>query len=202
MKLKSLLALLLVSVISTMYSCTADPDEAPLESVTPTPLPATPTPTSTPTVTQTTVPTPTTPTTTPSASATPDLYSYTYSSSEIQLIDLINSYRVSIGLNSLLRSNYISSLAEAHNDYMITTNTLSHDNFNVRSQNIMNTLGAVAVGENVAYNSSNAQAAFDSWLASSGHKANIEGSYTHFGISVRINSVTGRIYYTNIFAKI
>lgn len=194
MKLNSLLAFLLVSVISAMYSCTADPYEASLESVTPKPLAAPPTPTSATTSSPTT--------TVASASVTPDLYSYNYSSSEIQLIDLISSHRVSIGLNSLLRSNYISSLAEAHNDYMITTNILSHDNFNVRSQNIMNTLGAAAVGENVAYNSTTAQAAFDSWLASSGHKANIEGSYTHFGISVRVNSVTGRKYYTIIFAKI
>ncbi|WP_084089618.1 CAP domain-containing protein [Flavobacterium granuli] len=117
-------------------------------------------------------------------------------------MDLINNYRVSIGLNSLVKSNFISSKAEEHNNYMLSTNILSHDNFNTRSQDIMKVLGAKAVGENVAYNSSTVQAAFDAWLASSGHKANIEGTYTHFGISIRVNSVSGRKYYTNIFAKI
>ena len=85
---------------------------------------------------------------------------------------------------------------------MIGTNILSHDNFSARSQDIMKTLGAKSVGENVAYNKSTPKAAFDAWLASAGHKANIEGDYTHFGMSIRVSSVDGRIYYTNIFAKI
>jgi uncharacterized protein YkwD len=117
-------------------------------------------------------------------------------------MDLINEYRVSIGLKSLVKTNYISSKAAEHNNYMISTNILSHDNFTPRSQDIMRTLGAKSIGENVAYNSSTAQAAFDAWLASPGHKANIEGAYTSFGLSIRVNSATGRKYYTNIFAKI
>lgn len=171
MKLKSLLALLLISVTGTMNSCTSDPYEAPLTSVTSTTPPS-------------------------------DLNNYSYNASEIQLMDLINTYRVSIGLNSLVKTNYISSIAEVHNNYMLTTNVLSHDNFNIRSQDIMKALGAKSVGENVAYNNSTPQATFDAWLASSGHKANIQGSYTHFGISIRVSSVDGRKYCTNIFAKI
>jgi uncharacterized protein YkwD len=33
------------------------------------------------------------------------------------------------------------------------------------------------------------------------HKANIEGDFTHIGISVTADPVTGRKYYTNMFMK-
>ncbi|MBG6112177.1 uncharacterized protein YkwD [Flavobacterium sp. CG_9.10] len=196
MKLKSLFTLLLISVISTMNSCTSDhyvAPNAPTASVSPvtTPTPVAPT---------------TSTTSLPVATASPlpisDTYSYTYTTAEIQLMDLINAYRVNNGLKSLQKTNYISLKAEEHNNYMITTNILSHDNFSARSQDIMKVLGANAIAENVAYNYSNAQAAFDAWLASPGHKANIVGNFTNFGISIRVSSTDGRKYYTNIFAKI
>ncbi len=47
-----------------------------------------------------------------------------------------------------------------------------------------------------------AQAVVEAWLNSAGHKANIEGNYTHFGIAIRENPVNGKKYFTNIFAKI
>ncbi|CAM3098929.1 Uncharacterized conserved protein YkwD, contains CAP (CSP/antigen 5/PR1) domain [Flavobacterium frigoris] len=184
MKTKSFFALLLTTVICTLNSCSTDSYETPGTSAESLALEKR-------IRTKTPVPTPTT-----------DLHNYSYSSVEIQLMDLINAYRVSKGLNSLVKTNYISIKAEEHNNYMLSTNILSHDNFAVRSQDIMKTLGARSVGENVAYNSSTAQAAFDAWMASPGHKTNIEGAFTNFGMSIRVNSSTGRKYYTNIFAKI
>lgn len=182
-----------------MNSCTSDPYVAPNA-----PTASSSSPTSTPvapTTSTTSIPViPATPT--PPVSSVPDAYNYTYTTAEIQLMDLINAYRVNNGLKSLLKTNYISIKAEEHNNYMLTTNILSHDNFSARSQDIMSVLGANATGENVAYNYSNAQAAFDAWLASPGHKANIVGNFTNFGISIRVSSTDGRKYYTNIFAKI
>jgi uncharacterized protein YkwD len=179
MKLKSLFVLLLASVLFTMNSCSADPYET---------------------------------LTTSDASAAlakkvlkespPDLFNYSYTTSEIQLMDLINTYRVSIGLNSLTKNNFISLKAEEHNNYMIVTNTLSHDGFNARSQNIVNTLGVISVAENVADVYSTPQGVLNAWLNSPAHKKNIVGNFTHFGISIRENTVTGKKYYTNIFAKI
>jgi uncharacterized protein YkwD len=137
-----------------------------------------------------------------SSSSFPTATNYSYNSSEIQTMDLINNYRVSIGLNSLEKINYISLKSEQHNNYMITNNVVNHDDFVARSQDIMNVVGAKTVGENVAYNYSTAQAAFDAWLSSPGHKANIEGDFNHFGIAIRINPANGANYYTNIFVKI
>ena len=127
---------------------------------------------------------------------------YPYTTFENETLTLINNYRVSIGLNALIKSDYISFKAEEHNNYMITNNVVNHNDFITRSEDIMKTLGATYVTENVAFNYSTPKAVLDAWLASEGHKANLEGNYTHFGISVRENPTTGKKYYTNIFAKI
>lgn len=139
---------------------------------------------------------------TPSSVDSKIIAEYSYNISEIQTMDLINNYRVSIGLNSLQKINYISLKSEEHDNYMIANNVVNHDDFVARSEDIMNVVGAKTVGENIAYNYNTAQAAFDAWLASSGHKANIEGDFTHFGISIRTNPANGAKYYTNIFVKI
>jgi uncharacterized protein YkwD len=126
---------------------------------------------------------------------------YDYSTAELELEDAINEYRVSIGLNALETINHISYKAEEHNEYMIEQNSISHDFFSERSHNLMQVLGATKVNENVAYNYVSANSVLHAWLNSPGHKANIEGSFTHFGVSIRQNPETGKKYYTNIFIK-
>ena len=82
---------------------------------------------------------------------------------------------------------------------MIKNNLVTHDNFTDRSQNIIEVLGARRVSENIAYNYKTPQAAVEAWLKSVGHKENIKGNFTDFGISIRENPINGRKYYTNIF---
>lgn len=127
--------------------------------------------------------------------------SYSYNSTEIETMALLNAYRVSIGLNELKEINHISYKSEDHNHYMIINNVVNHDDFVSRSENIMKVLGAKSVSENIAYNFNSPQAAVSAWLKSPTHKANIEGNFTHFGLSIRTNP-DGKKYYTNIFAKI
>ena len=126
---------------------------------------------------------------------------YAYRTDELELADLINEYRVSQGLTSLQIINHISFKSEEHNEYMIANNVVNHDQFAERSQNIIEVLGAVKVNENVAYNFVSPSSALNAWLNSPGHKANIEGDFTHFGISIRENNTTGKKYFTNIFIK-
>ena len=126
---------------------------------------------------------------------------YNYNDAEIETMKLINDYRVSIGLNALERINHISYKCQGHNKYMIANNAVDHNDFVARSENIMQVLGAKKVGENVAYNYKTSQAVVQGWLESAGHKENIEGDYTHFGLAVTTDAA-GRKYYTNIFAKI
>ncbi|WP_348812395.1 CAP domain-containing protein [Flavobacterium maritimum] len=127
---------------------------------------------------------------------------FSYNASEVEAMDLINAYRVSIGLNALEKINHISFKSEEHDNYMIANNVVNHNDFASRSENIIKVLGAKTVSENIAYNYSTSQAALEAWLNSPGHKVVIEGDFTHFGIAIRENPVNGKKYYTNIFAKI
>lgn len=126
---------------------------------------------------------------------------YAYNDTELRLTDLINDYRESKGLNRLELVNHIAFKSSEHNDYMIEKNVVNHDYFPQRSENIIHVLGAVTVNENIAYNFNTPEAALHAWLNSAGHKANIEGDFTHFGLSVRVDPETGKKYYTNIFMK-
>ena len=138
-----------------------------------------------------------------STSSTPEVLvtDYVYNQSELALIQLVNDYRLSIGLNALQEVNHISYQSSLHNEYMIANNVMNHNGFDKRAQNIMKFLNAKSVAENVAYEYSTSESAFNAWLVSSGHKANIEGDYTHFGIAVKADA-KGKKYYTAIFAKI
>lgn len=126
---------------------------------------------------------------------------YSYNDSELEVMQLINNYRLSIGLKALEAVNHISYKSEEHDLYMIANDVVDHNGFGDRYQNIVSVLGATKVGENVAYNYKTSAAVLKAWLESPGHKENIEGDYTHFGIAVKLDS-NGRKYYTNIFAKI
>jgi uncharacterized protein YkwD len=126
---------------------------------------------------------------------------YSYNDSELETMKLINEYRVSIGLNALQQINYISYKCEEHNKYMIANNVVNHNDFVSRSEDIMQTLSAKKIGENVAYNYKTSQAVLTGWLNSEGHKENIEGDFTHFGLSVTTDA-SGKKYYTNIFVKL
>ncbi|MBD3581171.1 CAP domain-containing protein [Flavobacterium selenitireducens] len=138
----------------------------------------------------------------PNAAAKPELVvDYSYTELELQTAKLINDYRVSKGLNPLELINYVSVKSEEHNEYMIEHQVVNHDQFNERAQDIMQNVGAMKVNENIAYNYQQPIGAVTAWLNSPGHKANIEGSFTHFGISVTVDQTSGKKYYTNIFIK-
>lgn len=130
------------------------------------------------------------------------VHHYNYNETEVALADAINRYRESVGLSTLETVNHVSFKSEEHNAYMIANKVVNHDFFEQRSQNIMQVLNAVKVNENIAYNYSTPAGALHAWLESDGHKANIEGDFTHFGVSVTEDPTNGKKYYTNIFIKI
>ena len=127
--------------------------------------------------------------------------SYNYNDSELKLVTAVNNYRQSIGLNSLQVINHISYKSQEHNIYMIDNKLVNHDYFQQRANNLIEVLGATKVGENIAYNYQTPESAMSAWLNSPDHKANIEGDFTHLGISVTVDETTGKKYYTNMFIK-
>lgn len=127
---------------------------------------------------------------------------YIYSTDELATMALINDYRKSIGLKTLERLNFISIKSENHANYLIANNVFNHNDFTSRSNEIIKAFGAKNVSENIAYNYITPIGAFDAWLKSTSHKENIVGNFSHFGISVKQDPLTGKKYYVNIFAKI
>lgn len=119
---------------------------------------------------------------------------------EIEILELINSHRISIGLNALNNHNTIKAVAFTHTDYMVEVNNVSHDNFFQRKNSLIQNASATKVSENVAYAFSSAQSVVNAWLNSEGHRANIEGDFTDFDVSAEKNG-EGKWYFTNIFIK-
>ncbi len=135
-----------------------------------------------------------------SSSSDEAVKSYTHSVAELELLDEVNNYRVSIGLNALNIIDHISYKSAEHNDYMYINHVVTHDGFDKRKSNLQEVLGAYRVGENIAYGYSSASSTINAWINSPSHKANLEGDYTHFGGAIKIDE-EGKKYYTNIFIK-
>ncbi|TPV32525.1 CAP domain-containing protein [Paucihalobacter ruber] len=119
---------------------------------------------------------------------------------ELEIMELINEHRISIGLTPLRNHNVVKSVAFSHTDYMIEVNQVNHDNFFQRKSSLEQHARASRVAENVAYSFNSAQAVVNAWLKSEGHRETIEGDFTDFDISAEQNE-QGRWYYTNIFIK-
>ncbi len=125
---------------------------------------------------------------------------YNYTAIEAEILEEINIYRAALGLNELKAMAELSVESEGHNKHMINQGVVSHDNFSLRASKLMNRVGAKAVAENVGFGYRSSEAVVNAWLKSKGHRENIEGGYTHFGISVR-QDAEGKNYFTNIFIK-
>ena len=119
---------------------------------------------------------------------------------EVEILNLINDHRLSIGLNPMDDMTIIKSVAFSHTDYMVDKNEVSHANFYTRSDYLKENAGAKKVSENVAYGYSSAEAVVKAWLKSDSHRENLEGDFTNFDVSAEKNK-DGRWYYTNIFIK-
>ncbi len=128
------------------------------------------------------------------------LKTYTHSGFELELLDLVNQDRVSKGLNALTIINEISYVGSTHADYMISKGAISHDNFQERVESLKNGIGAITVSENIASGFNTAASTLAAWNASPSHKANLEGSHTHYGLSVKADA-TGKKYYTLLFIR-
>lgn len=120
---------------------------------------------------------------------------YNYNTFEKELLIEVNKHRASLGLSQLILNNYLSSKCLEHNQYMTEKEKASHDYFNLRENEIINSLDLKYVGENLAYNFTTAKSTLDAWLNSKEHKLNLENpKWVIMGVS-NFNKYT-----TNIFA--
>jgi uncharacterized protein YkwD len=113
---------------------------------------------------------------------------------ENNILQLINTYRLSIGLNTLEINTSIKIQTEQHSLYMANESEMSHDLFYIRKSNLENTISASHIKENVAYGYATAQSVLNAWLNSDSHKAVIEDvNFSYFNISAQKNDQ--EIYY-------
>ena len=119
---------------------------------------------------------------------------------EIEILERVNAYRMDMGLEALNNHSTVKAVAHSHTDYMIEVNHVSHDNFYLRKNSLVQNAAAIVVSENVAYAYSSAESVVNAWLRSDGHRENIEGDFTDFDVSAE-QDADGKWYFTNIFMK-
>jgi hypothetical protein len=110
------------------------------------------------------------------------------------LYTLLNQSRQQAGLPLLARDSRLDTVAQAWTSKMASSGTLSHN----PSYSTQIPSGWTRAGENVGFNYSDANL-HAAWMASSGHKANVLGSYTSVGIGW-VKDSSGRVWGTHVFA--
>ena len=121
----------------------------------------------------------------------------------VELMTLINNHRIDLGLNPLTLVSGLNTIVQNHSQNMANGSVaFGHSGFSGRCSSSYGVLGGGNLcAENVALGQKNAQAAFDAWMNSSGHRANIEKArVTHTGFGYAKSSV-GTYYWTQIFIE-
>ena len=121
---------------------------------------------------------------------------------EQEIVDLINEYRDSTGLNILAIDTVVRREARIHSINIATGKTaFGHDGYQERANTIFNETGGTHFGENVAEgNYPTADYFIDNWLNSPTHKENIDGDYNYTGVGVA-ETESGSKFCTQIFLK-
>ena len=122
------------------------------------------------------------------------------------IVQLTNAERSNAGLPALRASSRLNEAAQLHADQMARLGRLAHDLSGAQYPRPEDRLAAAgyqwsAYAENIAMGQSTAAAAMDSWMRSSGHRANIlSTSVTELGVGVARDSA-GRPYYVQVFGR-
>ena len=106
---------------------------------------------------------------------------------EAKIVERTNHERVRRGLRPLILDLRLMRTARRHNGWMARSGAFQHGNY--------------PVAENIAMGQQNSAQAMNSWMNSSGHRANIlNASYNKIGVSA-YRSSNGAIYWTQQFQR-
>lgn len=127
----------------------------------------------------------------------------TESALESDIHQLVNRHRAARRLPPLEWDPRIAAAAREHSRAMAEgRRAFGHDGFEERAEAVRRFMAIRSLAENVAYDSRTgpelATHVVDGWIASTGHRQNIEGGSTHTGIGVARNA-EGVRYFTQIF---
>ncbi|HET9253036.1 MAG TPA: CAP domain-containing protein [Candidatus Eisenbacteria bacterium] len=113
------------------------------------------------------------------------------------LVDLVNSHRASRGLHPLAWDERVAAVAQAHSQDMVDRGFYGHVNPDGEGPDERLTEAGIAYtawGENYCYGFSSASSAFNFWINSGAHRANIEnGNFTHHGVG-KVGSVWTHVF--------
>ncbi len=106
----------------------------------------------------------------------------------VELVDLVNARRTEAGCGDLAWHAAVAEVARAHSQDMQDRNFFSHtnpDGDDPFERLAAAGIGFAAAGENLAMGTGDGGQAFQLWMDSSGHRANIENcAYTHHGVGL------------------
>jgi uncharacterized protein YkwD len=121
---------------------------------------------------------------------------------QTSILYYVNAYRIKHHLAPLKMSNLISQEAAKHSlDMASHSMPFGHNDFDGRIKRLYQQLKECRGGaENVAYYKLDAKRLVEQWIASPGHRRNIEGNYNLTGIGIA-HSKKGWAYYTQIFLR-
>lgn len=117
--------------------------------------------------------------------------------------DLVNEYRIKIGLRPFMYSAFISEVAHGHSRFMSEGyGRFGHGGWRGRCGRLRSEMRADLCGEIVAMGQKTPEAVLEAWLSSYEHRIAIENPrYTHSGIGVARNA-KGRLYWTQMFLEL
>lgn len=122
------------------------------------------------------------------------------------IVQLTNAERANAGVPPLRTASRLNEAAQLHADQMARTGRLAHEISGAQYPRPEDRLAAAgyqwsAYAENIAMGQSTAAAAMDSWMHSSGHRANIlSTSVTEIGVGFA-RDAAGRPYYVQVFGR-
>ena len=122
---------------------------------------------------------------------------------ESQVVDLVNTERIQRGLRPLTLNWQLARVARYKSEDMDRNNYFSHQSPTYGSPfDMLRSFGIQysAAAENIAYGQSTAQSVMNSWMNSTGHRANILNSnFTEIGVGYSNNR--GVPYWTQMFIR-
>ena len=122
---------------------------------------------------------------------------------ERRTYDLVNDYRVSIGLPALEYSEALAAIARQHSRAMATgRSSFSHAGAPVRMRAAQDIIRLKTFAENIAFNNAPVhrapRRALNGWLGSENHRKTIEGEFDLTGVG-SARGEGGFIYLTQLF---
>ena len=148
-------------------------------------------------------------TSTPSIPSTPSTPSTPSGSTDItslenEVVRLVNVERAKAGVPAITQNSEVGRVARVKSEDFVKNNYFSHTSPTYGSPfDMLKSFGITftAAGENIASGQKTAADVMNSWMNSSGHKANILNStYNKIGVGVAKDS-NGSIYWTQMFIR-